>query len=586
VVGRSLDWLVAPWPQAGLELQPARQTRIGLPGSVVTHAVRVRHVGQAGGTDNVSLSLQGASWTSRLSAPALSLAPCTSATVVVSVTIPADAGWDERDVITLVAQSSLSPTLAPTVVLTSESPAPVLLVDDDRWYPQEEKYEAALAENGFRYDYWHTGKAGDDPAQGSPPLDVLQRYPVVVWFTGYDWFAPVTADEETALEHYLDGGGRLFFSSQDFLYYHGDDYFSQSYLGVLAYTEDVTPTLALGVPENPIGDRLGPYTLNYPFHNWSDAVTPAADVSVLFREQDRRPIALARQKGGYKTAFFAFPYEALPEAGRAEVMERVVGWLSWLGGSTVVADRSAVSGSDTLTYTIALRNDGPQEVTASLSNTVPVSLTLIPGSLTGAASYYTSTRRVSWEGALAPGEIITFTYRVTVVAGVPDDAVIVNTARLGLEDQGVRFHRAATVRVNAPDLSASVLRCSPAATRPSSVVTCALTLANTGLSDAAAATAVTIFPEDVTLVPDSLAWSGGGVAEALSGAMYWSGSLSVQAQVAVTYRLALSGGPRQPTLYSATFLDDGVGGAWERDAWVLVEPFRFYFPLAFKDGAW
>ena len=583
VMGRALDWLVSPPPTAGLELRPTAQMHIGPPGSVVTHTVRVRHVGQGGSTDDVSLTLDGASWSAQLSTPSLSLSPCTSATVVVSVTVPITAGWDARDVVTLTAFSSLSPTLSQTAVFTSKSPAPILLVDDDRWYPQEDKYEAALVDGGFPYDYWHTGQAGGEPAQGSPPLDVLRLYPIIVWFTGYDWYAPVTAEEEEALAAYLDGGGRLYLSSQDFLYYHHDDYFSRHYLGVLAYTEEVTPTLAQGTPGSLIGDRLGPYSLDYPFRNWSDSiVSTIPGTSVPFRDQKSRPISLARLEEDYKTVFFSFPHEALPEPGRAEVMERVVGWLGWLGGSTFTADRGAVSGGDVLTYTIVLRNDGPEAVTASLSNTLPLHLTIAPSSLTGGAAYDAPSRRVSWEGDLASGGAFTFTYRASVAAGIPNDALVVNTARIGLEDQSIHFRRAATVRVNTPDLSPSAFWCSPSATRPNRLVACTLALANGGTEDASAATATNPFPEGTTFVSGSLVQEGEGMVEVLTDTLRWTGPLSTNTRVTVTYQLMLSSGPNQPTLYSTAFLEDGVGGAWDLDAWVLVEPFRFYFPLVFR----
>jgi len=583
VMDRALVWLAADLPTVGLELTPVTQTYIGLPGAAVTHTLRVRHVGQGGVADAISLSLDGVSWATQLSPPSLSLAPCTSATVVVTVTIPPTAGWDARDVITLTARSSLSPTLAQTAVLTSKAPAPILLVDDDRWYDQRAKYEAALAGGGFHYDYWHTGAANGEIPEGSPPLDVLQRYPIIVWFTAYDWYAPVTADEEAALAAYLDGGGRLFLSSQDFLYYHYDDSFSRDYLGMLAYTEDVTPTLAQGVPENPVGDRLGPYSLDYPFRNWSDALLPTPGTAVPFRDQDRRPIALARQGRDYRTVFFSFPYETLPEAGRTEVMGRIVGWLSWLGGSTFSADRGAASGSDVLTYTITLRNDGPEAVSATLSNTLPFSLTLVPGSLTGPAVYDSLTQRFSWEGPLGPGAAITFTYRVTVAAGLPTGTLIPNTTCLGLEDQDIRFYRTAVVRVGAPNLSSSAFRYSPSPARPGTTVTCTLALANAGPGDAPAAATTSLVPADATLVPGSLAWVGGGMAEALTGMVHWTGSLGAGGQVTLSYQITLPTSPVHPPLYGVAFLEDGAGGAWERPEWLLVEPWRAYLPVVCRN---
>ena len=306
------------------------------------------------------------------------------------------------------------------------------------------------------------------------------------------------------------------------------------------------------------------------------------NAAVSFRDQDVGQFAKLPPHNA--TVFFSFPFETLPETSRAEVMERTVGWLSYLGSSTFTAGRGAASGGDTLTYTIALRNDGPETVTASLSNTLPFSLTFIPGSLTGPAAYYTSTRRVSWEGPLGPGAAVTCTYRVTVAAGPPAGTTIVNTARFGLEDQHIRFHRAAVVRVDAPDLSPSAFSCGPSPARPGAVVTCTLALANAGSGDALTATAAISLPADASFVPGSLAWTGGGAAEALTGTVRWSGPLSAGGQVSLTYRLTLPTNPVHPPLYSVAFLEDGAGGEWERAAWSEIEPLRRYLPLIFRNS--
>jgi len=584
VMSRALDWLTSPPPVVGLELTPASQMRIGLPGTVVTHALRVRHVGQGGVADTISLSLDGASWATQLSASSLTLTPCTSATVVLSVTIPAIATWDTRDAVTLTARSSLSPALALSAILTTKAPAPVLLVDDDRWYDQEAKYEAALVANDFPYDYWRTGWVYGESPGSSPPLDVLQRYPVVVWFTGYDWYAPLTDEEEVVLADYLDGGGRLFLSAQDYLYYHSGSDFSRDYLGVLTYTEDVTPTLARGVPENLVGDRLGPYPLAYPFTNWSDALVPTPGTAVPFRDQEYLPVALARREGDYKTVFFSFPFETLPEAGRAEVMERVAGWLSWLGGSTFAANRGAVFGGDTLTYTTVLRNDGPETVSASLSNTLPVSLPLTPSSVTGPGSYDPATHRLSWSGSLGPRAAVTFTYRVTVATGMPAGTAIVNTARFELEDHAIRFHRAAVVRVDAPDLSSSVFSCTPSPARPSAVVTCTLALRNTGVADASTATISNMLPSGMKLVPGSASSGGVGTVLEVDNGVTWEGLVSMGGAVTVTYRAFAPPDVRHGWVYNQAFVEDGTGGEWERGVWLEIEPLRRYFPLMFRNG--
>jgi hypothetical protein len=37
-------------------------------------------------------------------------------------------------------------------------------------------------------------------------------------------------------------------------------------------------------------------------------------------------------------------------------------------------------------------------------------------------------------------------------------------------------------------------------------------------------------------------------------------------------------------VYNAAFLEDGVGGAWERPVWLLLEPYRAYLPVVMRKG--
>jgi uncharacterized repeat protein (TIGR01451 family) len=586
VMGRALEWLAADPPTAGLEVTPADQSRVGPPGAAITHTVRVRHLGQGGGVDTFALTLDGAAWASELSTPSLTLSPCTSATVVVTVTVPPLAGWDARDAITLTARSTLSPTLSQTAVITTKAPAPVLLVDDDLFFEQREKYEAALDGTGTPYDFWQTCPPVGVCRENSPPLEVLQWYPIVVWWTGYDWYRPVRADQMVTLAAYLDDGGRLFLSSQDFLYYHHDEPFSRDILGVLNYTEETLPVLAQGTPEDPIGAGLGPWALDYPFDNLSDAVEPMPGTAVPFRDEAHRGIALARRDGNYATVFFAFPFEALPEETRPTAMQQTVGWLSWLGSSTFTTSPPVgeIGEGDTTTYTAVLRNDGPAAITASLSNTLPLSLTLVGGSLTGPASYSATVRLISWQGPLAAGESLTITYRATVTTGLPALTPIANIATLGVEDQYIHFDRTARVRVDASDLSPSTLHCAPPNPRPGAVITCTLSLANAGSGDAPTAVVTNVLPSDAALVTPSLSLQGGGSVEILTDTLRWTGSLTVGTHVTVTYQLALPPDPAHLPFYSVAFLEDGTGGAWERATWVLIDPRRYYFPLMFRNG--
>jgi uncharacterized repeat protein (TIGR01451 family) len=583
VMSRTLDWLMADLPTVGLELLPTTQARIGPPGNTVTHTLRVRHMGQAGITDTVSMTLSDASWPGELSLSSLTLAPCVSATLTVSVTIPATANWDAQDEMTVTARSTLSPTLARSAAITTKAPAPVLLVDDDRTYEQAQIYQTALDVAGIPYDVCQTCPATGLCKEKNPPLDTLQWYPIIVWWTGYDWFNPVTSGQMETLAAYLDGGGRLFLSSQDYLYYHHDEWFSQYTLGVLQYVEDTEPWLAQGVLEDLVGTGLGPWRLDYPFDNLADEVIPMPGTAISFRDEARRGIALTRRYRDQATAFYAFPFEALPEEVRPVAMRQTVGYLSWLGSSAFSADSASVSGGSTVTYTAVLHNDGPDAIAASLSNTLPSSVTLVGGSITGPASYDAPTRLISWTDWLAAGESVTITYRATVTTGLPVLTVITNSVTLGLQDQYIYFDRTAVVRIDAPDLSPSTLRCGPPNPRPGATVTCTLAIANGGLGDAPTAVVSNVLPSAAALITPSLTLVGGGSVEIVTDTLRWAGSLIASTQVTVTYQLALPLDPIHPPMYTVAFLEDGTGETWERSTWVVIEPKRYYFPFATRD---
>jgi len=105
--------------------------------------------------ETVTVAASGANWPNQVSPAEFQLQPCKSASVTVTVTIPPEAGINAADVVTLVVSSGLSATPV-TLTLTTKTPAPVLLVDDDRWYPVEDLYIEALTLAGIPFDLWDT----------------------------------------------------------------------------------------------------------------------------------------------------------------------------------------------------------------------------------------------------------------------------------------------------------------------------------------------------------------------------------------------------------------------------------------------
>jgi uncharacterized repeat protein (TIGR01451 family) len=580
VMERTIDWLISARQIVGVELSPPAQTQIGLPATTVSHTVRLRNTGEDGETSTYNLAVDGYTWPTTLGTETVVVTSCASIDLDLLVDIPPEEGWQSFDTATLTAHSVSSPTLVSTSALTTKTPAPVLLVDDDRWYDEESHYQSALDENGIPYDYW---EVNEDWPWDSPPLEILQRYPMVIWFTSYDWYRPLTADEEARLSTYLDGDGRLFLSSQDYLYNSGVTSFGQDYLGVLNYTEDMTTTLAVGERGSIVGDSLGPYGLAYPFPNYSDALTPTLTTEVAFRGHHELPVGLAHATPAYRTAFFAFPFEGLDNTAAKRVVERVAGWLSWLGTSELTADRTVVESGDTMTYTLSLHNDGWETVTAHLSNTLPIEISYLPNTLSPPeAVYEPATRRVSWDGGISSDETVIVSYQVNVDNSLPTETVITNMAIIGYDEHSIAFDRWARTWVDIADLSASTMEVDKATARPGDSLLYTITLRNMEFAPASSASLVNPIPEQTIYIPDSLSISGGGVGTEDGGVITWSGPIDTGSSVAITYGVTVNARSAGFTITNRATLYDDYGNPVELTVHTDVHPRELYLPIVFR----
>ena len=235
------------------------------------------------------------------------------------------------------AASHLSQTLVVNVNsnITADfflDPLPcVLLVDDDNNAPDNAPYFTAALDNlGYGYNIFETG-GGDGPG-----LDDLLGYKMVIWFSGdaFGGAAGPNAADEGNLATYLDGGGKLFLDSQDYLYDMGLTLFGQNYLGVASYTNDSgDATSIIGLAGDPIGDGLGPFSLTYPsgFSDYGDIVNPATGASTAFKANNNtNKLDVDKDGGDWQTVFFGTSWVALynnnASNGRT-VMQRAVDFL-------------------------------------------------------------------------------------------------------------------------------------------------------------------------------------------------------------------------------------------------------------------
>ncbi|MEA3309528.1 MAG: S8 family serine peptidase [Chloroflexota bacterium] len=573
VLARALDWLVLPQPTSGLTLTYQAGPRVGLPGKTVTHTFRVRHIGIAGPPDTVVVELAGNRWPTTVTPTTVTLAPCTSQYFTVSVNIPPEAALNESDYVTLAVHSSLVAEPL-TRTLVSKSPAPVLLVDDDRWYPMVERYTAALDAAGIPYDHWDT-TAGAGPNTGEVLTNTLTAHPLTIWFTGYDWYAPVTAAEEARLLHYLDDGGKLWLTSQDFLPYTEENRPLGERLGVRERIYDRSTETAYAVRAESASGSWGPVTLEVPFQNWSDAVEPVRDASIVVRGDGGQPVALARSgapTATWRTLFYAFPLEMLPLAERTAALKAGVGWLSPLGESSWSVTPSAPLPGEHVTATVVLRNTGPVARAAAFSHTVPLSLTLLAGTLPPAVNYTPSARLVEWSGELGVNAPLTFSWQAQVAGTAPAGLALTPAITLCWPAWQLAFERAEMLRVAGPDLSGSAwaeMGGSGLAIKEPATVT--FTLQNSGpgaVSDGELRFWLTpgLAPITATLPPTrglGLAW--------------WAGALAPGATR--TFELPVQAWWGGVTLRLDALWEDGTGRRGEQSLWLHVALEKLYLPV-------
>ncbi|MFX0100997.1 MAG: hypothetical protein ACFFCS_15585 [Candidatus Hodarchaeota archaeon] len=170
---------------------------------------------------------------------------------------------------------------------------------------------------------------------------ILSQYPLVVWTTGESESYAGTAYKEGNLTTYLQGGGRLFLSSQDWIYAMGSVItpFMQNYMGVGDVDEDVfgspeniTDTL-VGRDGDPIGDGISSFNVTYPvnYGQYGDYLTAASGShSILYNTSlsGNNSIAVRTENNTYdfRTVYFGVPFEAL-NLDRTLLMSKCLLWL-------------------------------------------------------------------------------------------------------------------------------------------------------------------------------------------------------------------------------------------------------------------
>jgi uncharacterized repeat protein (TIGR01451 family) len=579
VLQRALDYFVEPRLQAGLNLtRTSPQVQVAPGSSVVTFTVRARNLGESGLPITYTTAIEGSAWPAVVKPAQFVIAPCKATTLTLTVTIPSGLGLDRRNPLTLTVRSQSQPEVSRSVTLTAKTPAPILLVDHRRWYGEDDTYTHMLDRSGVGYDVWQLPQSGPPSAFYGPPVEQLKQYPLVAWFSGYDWYGPLIAYDELQLSSFLDGGGRLLLSSPFYLDQRGDSAFARDRLGVLAYTPRYTATATYGSPGHPLGANLGPIDLIDPFPSGGfpvldGAMEPSAAAATAWRGDHDRAQAVARSSAGNRLAFWSLPLEALQPNRQSEVVGHAIGWLGPLGDSSVIVNPMVIRPGEVTTITLVVR-DNLWPTTAWMTATLPAGLALAtPNLAQDGLAFDSAAQTLTWHGSMQAGQGLTLTVPMRATsAGWLAGQVVWRDGTSGITyDQPLR------IGVDQVNLATSVL--SAPVVQSGQVVTVQMQIRNTGPVAAAEARVRGLVPFGLRVITGTAALAGPGLLQEEPGVVTWHGALAPGESATITYQIRTPQGEQTRAWPLEMLAWDGRGQSWEWRTWLQAQPWHAYFPM-------
>ncbi len=215
----------------------------------------------------------------------------------------------------------------------------LLFVDADN-EPTETRISSALDDLGITYTRWNTYVLGMEVV----PTDTLVKYKTVLWAAGDQNISSIIAANQTTLASYLDQGGSLVLSAENYLTEYGEASFTSDYLHVASYQTSISGTGVNGVPGDEVSDGLS-VALSYhtELGDWPDRIDPDGDATVVFHMQgvEAKPVAIRypdSEAGAYRVIFYAVSLEAFSASGGDpnNIKTVINRSLAWVGGGDML----------------------------------------------------------------------------------------------------------------------------------------------------------------------------------------------------------------------------------------------------------
>lgn len=223
------------------------------------------------------------------------------------------------------AANGCGSSVSPVFSFTTVGRFPLLLVDDDNDelpffnFPDvQPAFTDSLNQLGVAYEVWEYGIEGTDPT-----ADTANMYKAMIWFTG-DTPAGPDSSGEAALSSFLDGGGCLLISSQEYHSSWGLTSFMQTYLGVESVSDDVGYDAITGT--GTVFGSVDTYALN-DNSNWgAPAVLVPNETAEIAFVSAQGTVGITREHGSFQAAFLGFGLEDITTTGRTEILEQFFNW--------------------------------------------------------------------------------------------------------------------------------------------------------------------------------------------------------------------------------------------------------------------